>query len=50
MSAPTPIPDDDYPTAWQPKERKQRDAERRQFEERVAGLSDSEIERIRKGN
>lgn len=43
------LPIDDYPVAWQPKERKQRDAERREFELAVAALPSEELERIRKG-
>lgn len=51
----TPTPDDDsYPEAWRPAHLRERDrqiaAQREEFEERVAALSDTDLERIRKGD
>jgi len=43
----TPLPDDDYPEAWRPRERRERDQQNEEFERLVARLSDEEIKRIR---
>ena len=44
----TPEPTD-YPSSWKPSYIKEREQQRDEFEERVARLSDVEIQRIRRG-
>jgi hypothetical protein len=46
----TELPDDDYPAAWRPPERRRLDEARTEFELHVAALSDDELKRIREGN
>lgn len=43
------LDDDDYPASWRPRERRQRDEARAEFELHVQALSDDELKRIRGG-
>jgi hypothetical protein len=50
MTTPEPV---EYPEAWRPKERRERDREQQllnEFEQAVSALSDEDIRRIREAN
>ena len=49
MSTPEPV-DDSYPDSWKPIWIKEREAQRTEFETRVANLSDEALKRIRRGD
>ena len=47
MSTPEPI-DDSFPESWKPRERRQADAQRAEFEKHIRALASEELERILK--